>query len=421
MLKKNSLAAKIICIIFSLCILFSIELTSRIIFPATSLDKITIILKQDPILFWRQKLNIKTKFQGYDVVTDWMGLRNKNLSRAKKTGITRIICLGASPTFGWGVSYEDTYSFRLEKLLNRDSKGSFEVINAGEIGYSTYQGLLFLKNEIIKLKPDIITVSYGLNDIDKYRFFRSNETSDKELKPLNIFLVGLINVIQQSKFVRALERLAFTLNHRGSRYFNSSGAAYLPEGGRVSPADYENNLQEIVNFCLQKRIKLILVKMPVNLPLPKQIAEVKNAESRAYLAKGALNLANHKYETAIKFFLYSKNDNPYLSEAYYYLGVCYEKRGESQMARLYFMKAREQEAFRCGLEGQRYNNIMQTVANKNNTPLVDIVSAFKTNKEYLFVDQKHDPIHPNAIGHNIIALEIYNTLIKSEFVRLPSR
>ena len=397
------------------------ELASRIIFPATSLDKIIVMLKQDPTLFWRQKLNIKTKFQGYDVATDWMGLRNKNLSRAKKVGITRIICLGASPTFGWGVNYEDTYSFQLERLLNRNSKRSFEVINAGEIGYSSYQGLLLLKNEIIKLNPDIITVSYGLNDIDKYRFFRSNEASDKELKPLNIYLVGLINAIQQSKFVRVLERLAFTLNHRGSRYFNSSGAAYFLGGERVSPADYEKNLQEIVNFCFQKRIKLILVKIPVNLPLPNQITEVKNAESRAYLAQGVLNLTNHKYETAIKFFLSSKKDNPYLSDAYYYLGVCYEKKGEFQMARLYFMKAREQEAFRCGLEGQRYNHIMEMVANKNNTPLVDIVSVFKTNKEYLFVDQKHDPIHPNAIGHNIIGLEIYNTLIKSEFIRLPSR
>ncbi|MCK4917225.1 MAG: hypothetical protein KAS51_03305 [Candidatus Omnitrophica bacterium] len=34
-----------------------------------------------------------------------------------------------------------------------------EVINAGIIGYTSYQGNLFFKNEILKLSPDVIIVS----------------------------------------------------------------------------------------------------------------------------------------------------------------------------------------------------------------------------------------------------------------------
>lgn len=393
--------------------MFSFEIVSRLIFPETILGKITFILKQDPVLFWRQKPNIKVRFQGKEIKTDWMGLRNKNLTQQKKTNTTRIICLGASPTFGWGVNYEDTYPCQLEKLLNQNTSINFEVINAGEIGYSSYQGLLFLKNEVSRLDPDVITVSYVLNDIDKYRFFRSNSLSDKQLKPLNSCVVTLMNIIHHSNLARVLERFASRLKYSKSKYFDNSEVIYLPGISRVSLSDYQNNLQEIIDFSHRKSIKLILVKMPVNLPSADQLPELKTQESKAIFDQGMINLANQRYDIAIECLLNSLKINPYLGDAYYYLGICYEKKGEFNTAKSYFRKARWSEIFRCGLEGRLYNNMMKIVANKNNVPLADIVSAFgKHDKEDLFIDLKHDPIHPNASGHKIIALEIYNTLIR---------
>lgn len=413
MLNKRLLGARFICILLSLFILLSFEIASRAFFPETILGKITFILKQDPILFWRQKSNIKAKFQGKEIRTDWMGLRNKNISRYKKIGTTRIICLGASPTFGWGVNYENTYPCQLERLLNQNAGTDFEVINAGEIGYSSYQGLLFLKNEIAGLNPDIVTVSYVLNDIDKYRFFRSNALSDKQLKPLNSFVVTLMNFIHQSHLVRVLERFSSGLKYNKGKYFDNSEAVYLPGINRVSLLDYQNNLQEIIDFSHKKGIKVILVKMPVNLPPAAQLPEPKNRESKAILDRGIINIASQKYDLAIDYLLNALKINPYLSDAYYYLGICYENKSDFNMAKSYFRKARQSEVFRCGLEGNLYNNMMATVADKNNLPLADIVSAFsKHDKEDLFVDPKHDPIHPNSDGHKIIAQEIYNTLIR---------
>jgi lysophospholipase L1-like esterase len=418
MLKKDSFGAKFICILLSILILLSFEIASRLFFPETLLGKITFVLKQDPILFWRQKSNIRTKFQGKEINTDWMGLRNKNLPRHKKKGTTRIICLGASPTFGWGVNYEDTYPCQLEKLLNQNASIDFEVINGGEIGYSSYQGLLFLKNEISRLNPDIITVSYVLNDIDKYRFFRSSALSDQQLKPLNSRLITIINFIHQSNLVRVIERLVFGLKHIESKSFDNSENIYLPGINRVSFSDYQNNLQEIIDFSHKRNIKVLLVKIPVNLPSADQLPESRIKKSKAIFDQGMINLENQKYDIAIKYLLSSLKFNPYLGDAYYYLGICYEKKRESNMAKYYFRKARSNEAFRCGLEGKLYNNIMKTVADKNNVPLVNIVSAFsKNDREYLFIDPKYDPIHPNATGHKIIALEIYNTLIRDSLIK----
>ena len=413
MFNKNSLAAKFICIIFSLFILLSLELTSRVIFPETLLDRIILILKQDPQLFWRQKANLKTKFEGHQINTDGMGWRNKSLNLAKKQGVRRIICLGASPTFGWGVNYEDTYAYHLQKLLNRNPKNSFEVINAGEIGYSSYQGLLLLKNEIVRLDPDIITVSYVINDIDKYRFFRSNLLNDKQLLPINKNIVALMNFMHQSKFGRVLEKLAFNLSHPENRYLDNTESVYSPGENRVPISDYRENLQEIIDFAFKKEIKLVFIKMPVNLPLPAQLPDSKEAESNAYLEHAKINLAGHSYAAAKKDLFNALKINPYLSDAYYYLGICNEKRKKFQIAKLYFKKARKMEVFRCGLEGKKYNTMMETVADKFSIPLTDVVSAFgRNNQGYLFVDPEHDPIHPNIAGHMIIAQEIYKTLIK---------
>ncbi|MDD5729510.1 MAG: hypothetical protein PHN57_00065 [Candidatus Omnitrophica bacterium] len=405
MIKKDSLKAKIICFVFFVLILFSLETASRLFFPETLLDKIILVLKQDPLLFWRQKPNINMNFQGCEVATDGLGLRNKARAMAKKPGTIRIICMGASPTFGWGVNYESTYPRQLEKLLNHSRKNHFEVINAGIIGYSSYQGLNFLKNEIVRLDPDIITVSYVLNDIDKYRFFRSNGIPDKQLKPENRFIIDVANFLYQSRFIRILQKFCY--------YINRPEALYSPGQSRVPPSDYQKNLQDFIDFSSKKGIKIIFVKMPVNLPLPEQVAEPKKLESKIYFDQALAALASNRFDTAINILLKSIRDDPYLNDVYYYLGICYKKKGEPGIARSYFKKAKEKEVFRCAREGQLYNRIMEDVAEKNHVPLVDVVSAFgRNNGEYLFVDPKHDPIHPNAIGHKIIGLAIYDTLTK---------
>jgi lysophospholipase L1-like esterase len=39
-----------------------------------------------------------------------------------------------------------------------------EVLNAGSIGYNSYQGLLLLRTKLRSLKPDLVTVRFGWND-----------------------------------------------------------------------------------------------------------------------------------------------------------------------------------------------------------------------------------------------------------------
>ena len=140
-------------IILFVSLFFFLEIASCLILPDSKLDKLEGILKvleENSLLFWRQRPNLNVKFQGVNVVTNSLGFRNKEINLKKDKHIYRIICLGASPTFGWGVNFDKTYPFLLEeRLRNTILPRKIEVINAGQIGYTTYQGTILLEKYLM--------------------------------------------------------------------------------------------------------------------------------------------------------------------------------------------------------------------------------------------------------------------------------
>ncbi len=112
---------KLIIVMFSICIILIFgEIMAGMFAPQKNrLERILDILEQDSMLFWKQKKNLDIKFEGAKVHTNSLGLRNKEAMIKKGNDVFRIICLGASPTFGWGVKEEQTYSYQLENLLKK--------------------------------------------------------------------------------------------------------------------------------------------------------------------------------------------------------------------------------------------------------------------------------------------------------------
>jgi len=97
-------------------------------------------------------------------------------SRLKAGEPVKVVCLGDSVT---GVYYHTggrrAYPEMLELALKRlypDAKVT--VINAGISGNSTRNGLARLDRDVLELKPDLVTVMFGLNDmvavpVEEYR------------------------------------------------------------------------------------------------------------------------------------------------------------------------------------------------------------------------------------------------------------
>jgi lysophospholipase L1-like esterase len=137
------------------------------------------IYEGDPLLFWRLAPNLRgVLWDAMRVSTNGQGLRCDHDVGRKPPGAFRIVCVGDSVTFGYRVPRvylrhprENPewlpYPMLLERWLRSANPGRpIEVIPLATPGYSSHQGLAWLRRDIGRLDPDVVTVCFGWNDID---------------------------------------------------------------------------------------------------------------------------------------------------------------------------------------------------------------------------------------------------------------
>jgi lysophospholipase L1-like esterase len=111
----------------------------------------------------------RARLMGVEVAINARGLRDHDYPYAKPPGTYRVIALGDSITFGWGVPFEETYPKRLERLLNERlaARGRrYEVLNAGVGNWNTVQEVEWLRSEGLRYQPDLVLLGYFLNDAE---------------------------------------------------------------------------------------------------------------------------------------------------------------------------------------------------------------------------------------------------------------
>jgi hypothetical protein len=113
-------------------------------------------------------------WDGHDSVTriqtNHLGLRGADLPLEKAPGEYRILMLGDSYTFGYGVADQDTFAQVLERRLREAdvAGGRLRVINAGVIGYSTAQAMLQYELYGRRLDPDLVILNVFVgNDVQE--------------------------------------------------------------------------------------------------------------------------------------------------------------------------------------------------------------------------------------------------------------
>ena len=94
-----------------------------------------------------------------------MGLRDRG-SEKKKKGELRILLLGDSVTFGWGVPVETTFGRKLETLLTAKLGRPVRTVNSGVGGYNTVQEQAFIRTYIDVIEPDTVILLYVRNNIE---------------------------------------------------------------------------------------------------------------------------------------------------------------------------------------------------------------------------------------------------------------
>ncbi len=102
--------------------------------------------------YWHSKLHVH----------NWDNMRLVGEFPEKRAGTFRIIILGDSLTYGYGIAEEDTYSRVLERELGRSFR--IEILNLGVSGVQSEDIYNILKKFLPVLKPELVFYGVCLND-----------------------------------------------------------------------------------------------------------------------------------------------------------------------------------------------------------------------------------------------------------------
>jgi lysophospholipase L1-like esterase len=175
-LKIGQLLAKLALVVFSLILVgLILEVAFRVAFYhsedfAMEMWKYAVQLKRpvaNPDLSFFHVANSQAFLMGVDVKINSQGLRDNEFSLTKPAHAYRILMLGDSTTFGWGVSLKDTAGKILERRLNNEralEDKKFEVINAGVGNYDTVQEVTYYETRGRAFHPNLVVLVYFIND-----------------------------------------------------------------------------------------------------------------------------------------------------------------------------------------------------------------------------------------------------------------
>jgi lysophospholipase L1-like esterase len=206
--------------------------------------------KYDSLLGWAlqpgQEGSFETAQFRITVHINRRGLRDREHAYERSGEARRILVLGDSFAWGYGVEEPERFTQRLETLLGA------EVINAAVSGYSTDQELLWYRDEGRKYDQDLVIVGFTGNDIghnEQQLVYAIYYKPQFVQRGDGLILTGypvpqtspqgrlIYTLSQRSALGYFLVQRYFELRSAAGRLQLPAGPADAPQGGPSSAAD----------------------------------------------------------------------------------------------------------------------------------------------------------------------------------------
>jgi lysophospholipase L1-like esterase len=195
--------------------------------------------QSDAYLGWSGKPNLRLRFRRSEfdalVEHDAEGWRQPKPARPA-VPTSRILVLGDSFTWGWGVSQGQVFTDLLQAAL----PDNVAVYNRGVPGFGTAQEYLVLQRELAAREYDAVVLMFYINDLSDNISSKQGlrpyfELVDGHLRPRNQPALPIINPVRQflSEHSRAYGFVQFELEWLKRRF---SGEANDKPEYRTSPA-----------------------------------------------------------------------------------------------------------------------------------------------------------------------------------------
>lgn len=221
------------------------------------------IFEGDPLVLWRLRPNLDQAVWDFTVLsTNAQHIRASYPTKSKPSGTFRIVCLGDSVTFGYRVpvvwpdkpnEYDREwlpYPMLLEKALRgANPNRQIEAFPMAVPGYTSHQGLAWLRRDIDYFDPDLVIVSFGWNDVSM------SDVPDREAIRTDWYPAAVRWLIDHSQaFAHATHWL-----RSGKAQARDPRVKPVP---RVSLSEYGENLSSIVELARSRHAGVIVIGAP---------------------------------------------------------------------------------------------------------------------------------------------------------------
>lgn len=195
------------------------------------------------------------------VLINERGLRGRVYDYAKDKGVERILFLGDSVVFGFGVDTADVVSSKVEQII-RDQGKQIESINTGIPSYNTDQEVAFLEREGVRYNPDWVVLGFYWNDVSdkssvkvsKNGWLIERESDEENISEFNKFWISengylVRNLIKRSRLIYGLMQAYKSFLSGRSDNLNANLRADILEGRSTQ---YLENRWADIGAALQK-------------------------------------------------------------------------------------------------------------------------------------------------------------------------
>ncbi len=211
----------------------------------TKLDFVAL----DRDLLWRLKRGYRSAL----VEVSGLGLRDPREDFQKPPGVSRILCLGDSSTFGFYVEAGESYPQVLETLLNQGAgRTEFEVVNAGVPGYGNLQMMRYFTLEGRKFRPDVVVMPVSPNNCNAR--YNAGDHAVMDGSRGGSFLSRVSGWMERSRLYASLRRAIRTARHAGGKPDRTAS--------RLTFGEFEKDVREFREVCRESGAKLVLLLLP---------------------------------------------------------------------------------------------------------------------------------------------------------------
>jgi hypothetical protein len=361
-IKKSAFSAVLILVLSSAFWFSFFEVSARFWIRSFGdpLDRARLVMEPNERYLWRMRPDFSGTFESSKLVTDENGFRVPDGMGSDGVGAKELateefdwLVLGPSSAFGWGVDLDDTYSAIAAKAAGKT------ILNASQVGYGISQGLRVYEDHRPrwKLTPKTVFIAYGVNDVDRFRFFGPMGISDREV-------FALQESLEQLRLEKWIYRFAFPgllmrAMQEGAVKFGCPGKSKLEI--RESEDGFFASLSNLVEQVLADGHRPVVIDSPFRYPFVTDPNLAELATQQFAAAHWAANSGN-----------------------------CDE-------AKRLFQKARANEPHRVAYAISQINTRLRLFVAKKNIRLVEASKMVSAADDFV------DPVHFSVKGNKQIA------------------